>query len=207
MANVIETALDIPFENPRSGAPPEDVETLLNSVRRGSTPTEPVGIGIPRGFRERIESQQIKSLHCSVPHRRDAKRPSFAVRFRNIHPPQRLRMIASPFETLGGVVLLLRCRPDDSVHTRGLLALVFRHPFNGDYSAAPRAGQQALQGSHLVPPAVLRRLHDTRLKTTHGSLRLVPVYGIPADFLVWSCTNPCGCHLLCLLTSFIQILS
>src|SRR6266550_17767 len=63
--------------------------------------------------------------------------------------------------------LLLWGVPNFLVHTRGFLALVFRHSANGENSAAVRVGQQVLQGSHLAPSAFLHRLHDTHLESAN----------------------------------------
>src|ERR1700730_7161510 len=63
--------------------------------------------------------------------------------------------------------LLLRSVPDVSVHSWGFLARIFRHSSNGKNFAAIRAGQQMLQGFHLVPSAGFPRLHATPLKPSN----------------------------------------
>jgi hypothetical protein len=40
-------------------------------------------------------------------------------------------------------------------------------------------GQQALQGSHLAPPACLRRLRDTHLESANVALDGAPLDGVP----------------------------
>src|SRR5205807_6610351 len=83
-------------------------------------------------------------------------------------------------EFVYGLYLLLWGVPNFSVHTRGFLALVFRHSPHGQNFAAERVGQQALQGSHLAPSAFLHRLHDTHLESAH-----VAVDGLPTVTLFW----------------------
>src|SRR5882762_4783902 len=73
----------------------------------------------------------------------------------------------------------LWCIPDNAVHTGGFLAIVFRHSSNGENLAAIRAGEQTLQGFHLVPSTNLRCLHDTDLESTNVAVDDLPVNGIP----------------------------
>src|SRR5439155_2703829 len=101
--------------------------------------------------------------------------------------------------------------PADLVHARRVLALVFRHSSHGQDPAAVRVGQQALQGFDLAPPALLCRLHDTRLEPAHDAMSFGPVNGVPVQRIMGSRTSPrisrgpgrarvCwDCHLLCLL--------
>ena len=92
----------------------------------------------------------------------------FAVRFQDIDASKGLRLIAPTLEFMHSLHLLFWGVPNFSVHTRGFLALVFRHPSNGENFAAVRVGQQALQGSHLAPSAFfLHRLHDTHLESAN----------------------------------------
>ena len=103
----------------------------------------------------------------------------FAVRFRDVNTSKRLRLIASALECMYCLYLLFWCVPDFVVHTRGFLAIVFRHSSNGENLAAIRVGQQALQGSHLAPSACLRRLHDTHLESANVAVDGLPVHGVP----------------------------
>src|SRR5207248_6539367 len=105
--------------------------------------------------------------------------PRDSVRFRDIHPSKRLRFIAPTLEFMYSLYLLFRSVPNFSVHTRGFLALVFRHSSHGEYFAAERVGQQALQGSHLAPSAFLHCLHDTHLESANVTVDGLPVNGIP----------------------------
>src|SRR5437667_4245274 len=101
------------------------------------------------------------------------------VRFRDVYTSEGLRLIAPALEFVYGLYLLLWGVPNFSVHTRGFLALVFRHSPHGQNFAAERVGQQALQGSHLAPSAFLHRLHDTHLESAHVAVDGLPINGEP----------------------------
>src|SRR5712671_3976487 len=58
-----------------------------------------------------------------------------------------------------------------------------------------------LQGSHLVPPSLLHRLHDTRLESANVVLDAWPVNSRPRRILVQDCTS-LRRHLLILLGRF-----
>src|SRR6266566_9380328 len=116
----------------------------------------------------------------SIFHGGDTERTHrFTVRFRDINTSKRLRLIASTLEFMYGLYLLLWRIPNFSVHTRGFLALVFRHSSNGENFAAIRVGQQVLQSSRLAPSAFLHRLHDTHLESANVAVDGLPVNGIP----------------------------
>ncbi len=88
-------------------------------------------------------------------------------------------MIPPAFEFMDCLCLLLWCVPDFLVHTGGSLSAVFRHSSDGKNLAGVRVGQQALQGSHLAPPAFLRRLRDTHLESADVAVDGWPVNGVP----------------------------
>ena len=98
---------------------------------------------------------------------------------RDIDTPQRLRLVAPALEFTDCLNFLLRCVPNFTVHTRGFLAFVFCHSTHGESFAAVRVGQQALQGSHLAPSALLRCLRDTHLESANMSVDGSPIDGIP----------------------------
>src|ERR1035437_5228583 len=113
--------------------------------------------------------------------------------------------IAPTLECMYCLYLLFWCVPDFVVHTRGFLALVFRHSPNGENLAAIRVGQQALQGSHLAPSACLRRLHDTHLEPANVAVDGLPVKAVPFRRIAGDRTNRLRCrHLPCLLCRFAQ---
>ena len=102
-----------------------------------------------------------------------------AVRFRDVNTSKRLRLIAPTLEFMYCLCLLLWCVPNFLIHTRGFLAIVFRHSSNGENFAAIRVSQQALQGLRLAPSADLRCLRDTHLESANVAVDGVPVNGVP----------------------------
>ena len=102
--------------------------------------------------------------------------------------------------------LLLRSVPDFSVHSWGFLARIFRHSSNGKNFAAIRAGQQTLQGFHLVPLAGLPCLHDTHLKSSNVTVDGLPINGKPFCRSAGDSTNGLHRrHLPCLLSRFLEL--
>src|SRR6266496_271971 len=114
----------------------QHIEALFESIGCGPLWSEPIGVAISRGLGDRIECQQVKDLHRPILHRRNRERPQFVVAFWNVHPPQRLRMVASLLERVYGLCLLLWSIPHVLVSSRGGLALVFRHSSHGKSFAA-----------------------------------------------------------------------
>lgn len=100
-----------------------------------------------------------------------------------------------------GARFLLRGLPADAIDPRGLVPVVFRHPFDGKGFAAERVGEQMLQGTYLTPSSRLHRLHHTRLEPPHRAVHGVPIDGMPCGAVVGKCTSPCrhGRHLPSLL--------
>ena len=88
-------------------------------------------------------------------------------------------MIASALKCMYCLYLLFGGVPNFLVHTRGFLAIVFRHSSNGENFAAIRVSQQVLQGSHLAPSADFRRLRDTHLESANVVVNGLPINGIP----------------------------
>src|SRR5205807_5445046 len=144
-----------------------------------------------------------RSFMVGIPSGRIVLPSDFGIR--DINTSKRLRLIASTLEFMYGLYLLLWGVPNFSVHTRGFLALVFRHSSNGENFAAVRVGQQALQGSHLAPSAFLHRLHDTHLESANVAVDGLPVNGIPFCRFARDRTNGLRRrHLLCLICRFAE---
>ena len=73
--NLIEATFYIAFQDIWGGRfSRQHIEALADSVSRGSAFSEPVRVRIRRGFRNRIEPQQVKCLHRSVFHDGNRKR-------------------------------------------------------------------------------------------------------------------------------------
>jgi len=88
-------------------------------------------------------------------------------------------LIAPALEFMNCLCFLLWRVPNFLVHTGGFLAIVFRHSSNGKNLAVVGVGQQALQGSHLAPSALLRGLRDTHLESANLAVDGLPIDGIP----------------------------
>ena len=128
-------------------------EALPNGIRRGSLGAKSIGVRIALRFRNRIETQQVQSLHGSIMHRgnRQGTQATRATVFRNVDAPKRLGAVAPLPQVCHGACFLLRRVPDDSIDTRRPFTLVARHSLDSNRFAAERVGQQMLQGSHLTP--------------------------------------------------------
>jgi hypothetical protein len=174
VADLVEAALDVAFQNPLRAAGSQCQEALLDGIGAGPLLPKPVRVSVRFGLHDGVDSQQVERLHGSVLHRGDAERAHFAIRLQDVDARKGLRSITAPLQLLYCLSFLLRGVPDRSVHPRRLLACISRHSANGQYFAAG-VGEQPLQGLHLAPPACLRRLHDTHLEPAHVPLRGRPV--------------------------------
>jgi site-specific DNA recombinase len=179
VVDVVEAALDVPFQYPRGVLPHERLEALLHRVRARSPRPEPVGVLVPGRLGYRVEGEQVEGLHRPVPDRRYPEGTAPAVRLRDVHPPQGTRLVAASPERVNRVRLLRRRVPDLSAHAGGVLTVALGDSLHGKGLAAARVGQQTLQGSHLVPSAFPRRLHDTGLEPTHRRGGRGPVDAVP----------------------------
>ena len=70
MADSVETGADVALQNPlRRMLPCENIEALLDGIRRGTLGAEAIGIRIAQCLRDGIKREQIENLHGSVIHR------------------------------------------------------------------------------------------------------------------------------------------
>src|SRR5215469_17009731 len=146
MRNGVETAGDVAFQDPLRRAPfSQYVEAVFSRIGGRSLRSKAVRIGICRGFRHGIKSQQVKRLHRSPFHDGNAQRTLLAVFLGEVYSPQGLGTVVPLPEPGDGVDLLTWSVPNDCVHSWGVLALVFRHSSDGKSFAAERVGQQTLQ--------------------------------------------------------------
>jgi hypothetical protein len=190
MADPVEAGADVALKDPLGRRPlAEQEEASFDGVGGGSPWSKAVGALVPHGLGDGTEREQVECLHGSILHGRDAQGSHFARLLGDIHPPQRLRLVASLPQAAYGGYLLTRCGPGFPVHTGRSLATICRHSFDGKSFAAIRVCQQALQGLHLVPPAFMCRLHDTRLEAAHSSFGPAPVDLVPVLGLVGGCTR------------------
>src|SRR5882724_2535678 len=204
MAEFVEAGAHITFQNPLWGMLPcSHIEALLHGIRRCTLLAEPVGIRIAPRLRDGIKREQIEGLHGSVMHRgnRQGAPAIRAARLWDRDAPERLSAVAALPQFLQGARFLRRGVPKETIHPRGLPAIVFRHPSDRKGLAAERVGQEMLQGTHLAPSSCLHCLHNTRLEPPHRAVYGIPIDGVPCDRCVGKCTSPCGhgCHLPSLL--------
>ena len=208
VADPIKAGLDVAFEHPDGGRlHAQRFVALLERVRRRPPSTEAVGVYVPRGFRDRIEGEQVEGLHRPVIHCRDAERSQLAVALLDVDASKRQGTIPPLFQRGCGLHLTPRRVPQNAVHTRGSFAGVFGHPPHSERLAAERVGQEALQGFHLAPPPSLRRLHDTRLEPPHDLVDRTPIDVVPADCVAGDCAGwrRCCRHSLCPLWWFAML--
>lgn len=105
-------------------------------------------------------------------------------------------MVSLPFKRNYRVRFGGGSRPCFSVYSRRTLALIFSHSSYGNCFAIDRAGQQPLQGSHLVPAVFLNGLHDTGLHSFNVAMCLGPIDAVPRYAHVGRCTCQLPIHLL-----------
>lgn len=146
---------------------------------------------VSRGFSNWFEREQVECLHGTTLHCRYTQRSLLAVFLQNKYPPKRLRLVSTTPHRRYRVDLCPRCCPSDLVHTRGVLALVFSHPFDRECSAAKRVGEQPLQGSRLIVMTHLCCLDNTRLQPSYLMVNGDPIDVVPRH--VRGCTRECCC--------------
>jgi len=106
---------------------------------------------------------QVECLHRSIQHSQDTPTIWFGECFFGIYLARRqgsTSLVAAGSvwpQSSGGVWWVSHPHPRFSYHGSPSLRLT------AELYTAIRVGRRALQGSHLVPPALLCRLHDTRL--------------------------------------------
>ena len=72
VGNLIETALDVSFQNPlRVRGVGQRDEALSNRISAGPFLTKPIGVSISVGFQHRIEREQMQCLVSSIDHSGD----------------------------------------------------------------------------------------------------------------------------------------
>jgi len=107
---------------------------LLQRLVRRAPWTEPIGAILEIFFEDRFQDQQGRHPDHSVAHRRDAQRPQFTIRFRDVDAPYRFRRIGLGAQRLLNIIQesldasFRRFDPFDlhAVHPRR--ALIGSHP-------------------------------------------------------------------------------
>ncbi len=177
---MVETTFDVTFQYPLSGtASAQRDKAIADSICGAAFPTKAVRIRVRCRFRNGVECQLVKRLHCSIFHRWYAKRPFLTIGFGNVYPSQRRCLVAMLSKIVYSSYFLHRFRPGFPIYPRCPFTLVFRHSFYSQGFAAKLAGQQSLQDFHFAPSAFLSCLHNACLQPFHIPVYLLPVYGMP----------------------------
>src|SRR5437899_4628325 len=74
VADLIEAASNVAFENPLWVCLPQGEITLLHRIRTGSSLSETVRVPVSSGFHNRVQSEKVECLHRSVLHCGDGRR-------------------------------------------------------------------------------------------------------------------------------------
>jgi hypothetical protein len=91
--------------------------------------------------------------------------------------------------------------PQDAVYARGLFPLIRGHSFHSQELGVERVGEQVLQGTNLVPPALLHSLCDTQLQPSDFASGVFPIDTRPFLRVASGCTSR-SCLLLSHLRRF-----
>ena len=180
MAEVVKTTSNVAFQHPLCRRTMRQaIETLFDGVGGRTLRPEATGVRVCQGLRNRFQSELPQSLHRSAPYAWDSQRTPLSIALGNVDPPQRHRAIAAMSQRQHSLPSGRRGQPDFPVYPRRSLASVFRHSLDGQHLAAVRAGQQALQGFRLAPPAFPYCFGDTHLEPLHLCLDMGPVCLFP----------------------------
>src|SRR5450759_502509 len=115
VAEIVETAFNVAFENPwRGRVPRQQIKHSRDCILRTPAPTETVGVGIGLCFRDRLQALQMQSLLCTVNHDGDSQWALLrcAAALGDVHPAQRLRSKTATVQPLDGAPLGFRGGPN-----------------------------------------------------------------------------------------------
>src|SRR3974377_668784 len=108
MANFVEAAFNVTLKNPLRVCASQCKKALCHRIGAGPLQTDPVGVSIRFGFHPGIECKQIQGLLRSIDHGGNSERAHrLAVRFRNIHTSEGLRVITRSLYWVYCLCLLL----------------------------------------------------------------------------------------------------
>src|SRR5439155_18400641 len=112
----------------RTGWTPEDLVALIQGIGTAAFQAKAVGMAVGQGLHDRIEAEQVKSLHRSIDHGGDPETASLAVTLGDVHPAERSRLVAVPAQGVKGRRFELRRVPEDSVHAGGPCTRIADNP-------------------------------------------------------------------------------
>src|SRR6266498_1796093 len=127
----------------------------------------------------------MQRLSCPVCHGRNPERAHLhlfrVMTFGNEDASERLRSVIFGGEILDGSRLLIRCVEQLAVYSGSAFAGVFRHSSDSQAAPAVGASEDELQGADFALLALLLRLHDPSLQTTHVTVNSLPFDGAPVN--------------------------
>src|SRR5258705_1536020 len=194
MADSIKASFDVPFENPLWTVPmAQQGMDLVQGIGTAAFQSKAIGMAVGLRLRDGIETQQVECLHGPIGHYGNPEATEFAVAFRNVHPAERLRLVAVPTQGAESGRFGFRCVPEDSVHTGSLCTRITDDSQDGQSPATERAREQIDQSLDFIPSALRDGLHDTRLEPTNCPPDLLPVDGMPVGRTLGSRTSEHFC--------------
>jgi hypothetical protein len=120
VADPIEAAFDIALQDPGGAVVvAQDLVTLIQGIGTTAFLAKAVGVGIGQRFLDRVQAEEVQSLHGPVGQGGDAQRTQlgWVAAFRNVDAPQRLWLIAVATQSAESFRLQLRSVPDVAVHS------------------------------------------------------------------------------------------
>ncbi len=168
---MIETARDVPLENPlRCGPFGQNVKALLNGIRGAATAPKSVGVRVCAALRDRIQSQPMQGLARPVLHRRNAERAPLSVGLGNVQPPKWKGFVLSFLCGEYCFLLLVGRGPGHPVYSRGVPALIFRDSAYRPAGGVRRSSQNSRQSMRFATFPFLNGLRDSDLKLDDSEL-------------------------------------
>src|SRR5262249_25832247 len=152
---------------------------LIERIGTTAFQSKAIRMAVSLRFCDGIETEQVECLLCSIRHGGNPETAPFTIALGNVHPAERLRLVAVPAQGVESGRLGLRCVPEDSVHTGSLRTRITDHSQDGQSPATVRVREQINQSLDFIPSALRDSLHDTHLKPTNRAPDFPPVDGVP----------------------------
>src|SRR6266511_2349831 len=160
------------------------LEALLYRV--GHRPFFPKTIGVRIGgrFRDGVESQQVQRLTSAIIHSWNSEGATAPpVLLGDVDALEGLRLIFFCAEFFHGLSFLLWRVEFLPVHAGSAPTGVFHHSSDSETTRAIGASEDELQGADFPLLALLLRLYDPPLQTTHVAIGSLPFDGTPVNGL------------------------
>ena len=180
--DVIAQPFPIPCQDPGGRRVlAEDGAALRSSIGASAFRTEPIGMGIRRGFGNRLEGLEMDGLPRSILSRRDGEGALDAIFLRHREAVQRSWAVTTPLTDAvdSGGGLLWRI-PALVVDPRRLCAGVLGHSSDGESARGTRVRHQRAQALALAPRSCLHCLDDPPLQGPYPTVTRCPIALVPA---------------------------